>query len=809
MTRFFLLVFCVLSMAAVWCQAGWELHPSEFSLRGKREALQLIATWRDGDRVADHTRGAEYVIADSAVVSVSRDGVVRPRSNGVTTIRLGESTVKVRVSGIQSPAPVSFRHETLPVLSRLGCSAGSCHGSPHGKGSFRLSLRAFDPALDGLTLVSEELGRRTNPIEPDKSLLLLKPTTAVSHEGGKKLDKESEEYALLRSWIAEGAALRKGEESTCTGIEIYPSESRVLHFPDANQQFSVQAKFSDGTRRDVTHLAVFESSNTKVAEVSRQGLVSGVERGGVAVIARYLEFIESTSLTFVKKIDGFEWADRKPANYVDEHVYRKLRQLQFAPSQQSEDLEFVRRVYLDVTGQLPSAEAIGHFVEDRDPRKRALLIDTLLEGEDHASFWAQKWGDLLRVSKKQIGHASVFKFSRWLVNAVSSNMPYDEFAREILTARGSSLVYPAANYYRAAGNTFDAMETSAQLFLGSRIQCAKCHNHPFERWTQDNYYGLAAFFNRVERKKTGKGEELIVYSRQDGEVSHPATGETMKPWAPKAGEMEVEQSFDRRDVFTEWLTGEDNPFFAQVEANRIWSYLLGRGIVEPFDDFRDTNPPSNPPLLKALAQDFRQSGYDRRHLLRVILNSNTYQAASETNQFNRDDRTYFSHYQPRMLTAEQLVDALGVVTGRPMKFEGVPPELRATELPAPDLRAHNRGRIGEVEFMKVFGQPERQTICECERGDESSLGQALQMYNGQLIHDMITAKDGHLHQWIREGLNEEEIVRKLYFSALCRPPGDKELALHLQYIRGAENATTALEDTLWIVLNKSEFLFQH
>ena len=809
MTRFILPLLCVLGMATPLCRAGWELYPPEFILRGERDSLQLIATWRDSERVADRTRSARYVTDDPGIVSVSGGGKVRPRSNGVTTIRLGDSRVKITVTGIQSPDPVSFRHETLPVLSRLGCSAGSCHGSPHGKGNFRLSLRAFDPALDGLTLVREELGRRTNPIEPEKSLLLLKPTTAVTHEGGKKLDEESPEYALLRSWIAEGAALRKEEESICTGIEIHPSEARVLHFPDANQQFSVHARFSDGTTRDVTHLAVFESSNTKVAEVSREGLVSGVERGGAAVIVRYLEFIESTSLTFVRQIDGFKWVERAPANYIDELVYRKLRQLQFVSSKQAGDREFLRRVYLDVTGQLPPAGKIDSFVKDDDPRKRAVLIDALLESEEHASFWAQKWGDLLRVSKKQIGHASVFKFNRWLVNAVSSNMPYDEFAREILTARGSSLVYPAANYYRAAGNTFDAMETSAQLFLGSRIQCAKCHNHPFERWTQDNYYGLAAFFNRVERKKTGKGEELIVYSRSDGEVSHPATGETMKPWAPKAGEMEVDNSHDRRDAFTVWLTGERNPFFAEVEANRIWAHLLGRGIVEPFDDFRDTNPPTNPPLLAALTRDFRQSGYDRRHLMRVILNSNTYQAASEATDLNREDRTYFSHYQPRMLTAEQLVDALGAVTGRPMKFEGVPPEVKATELPAPDLKPHNRGRIGDVEFMKVFGQPERQTICECERGDDSSLGQALQMYNGKLVHDMITAGDGHLQRWIREGISEEEIVRKLYVSALCRPPGDKELALHLQYIREAENTAAALEDTLWIVLNKSEFLFQH
>ncbi len=352
------------------------------------------------------------------------------------------------------------------------------------------------------------------------------------------------------------------------------------------------------------------------------------------------------------------------------------------------------------------------------------------------------------------------------------------------------------------------METSAQLFLGSRIQCAKCHNHPYERWTQDNYYGLAAFFNRVERKKTGRGDELIVFTKGDGEVTHPASRKTMVPWVPKAGAIEVAGEADRRDAFAAWLTRENNPFFARVEANRIWAYAMGRGIVEPFDDFRDTNPPSNPPLLEALASAFIESGYDRRHLLRTILNSRTYQASSQASRFNRDDHRYFSHYQPRMLTAEQLVDALGTVTGRPMQFTGVPTHMKATQLPAPDLKPHDRNRIGEVEFMKVFGQPERQTICECERGDDSSLGQALELFNGKLVHGMITHKEGRLHRWIREGL-DEVVVRRLYALALSRPPSDRELTLHREYLDNSEDRTRALEDTLWAVLNKSEFLFQH
>lgn len=789
--------------------AETEVFPPEIMLEGRRDQVQLVVTRNQDGQLQDLTRGATYEVENPAIVSVSENGVVNARSNGTTRVVIDGVVSKVVVTGVEEPAPISFRHETLPLFSRLGCSAGSCHGSPHGKGSFRLSLRASDAGLDQETVVMEEFGRRTNPIEPEKSLLLLKPLTEVSHEGGKKLEKGSPEYELLKGWIQEGAQVQESKELHCVGIELFPASARVLKFPHAEQQIAVHARFSDGSKRDVTHLAVFESSDTKVAVVTRSGLVRGVERGDLAVIVRYLEHIESVSLTLVREVEGFEWKNPPVANYIDTHVYAKLRQLQFEPAPLSGDREFIRRLYLDLTGLLPAPEKVEAFVADNRAEKRVQLIDELLESENHASYWAQKWGDLLRVSKKQLGSGPVYKLNRWLVNTVAENVPYDQFARDLLTAQGSSRIHPAANYYRAAADTLDAMETSAQLFLGSRIQCAKCHNHPFERWTQDNYYGLAAFFNRIERRKTGKGSELVVIAKKDGEVMHPERKEPMKPWAPKGGNLEIPNERDRREAFADWLTKANNPFFAHVEVNRIWAYLMGRGIVEPFDDFRDTNPPTNPPLLAALAKDFVALGYDRRALLRKILNSRTYQATSRTTPLNKDDTRYFSHYQPRMLTAEQLVDALGDITGRPMQFVGVPPSTRATQLPAPDLKPHNRGRIGEIEFMKVFGQPERQTICECERGDDSSLGQALELFNGRLVNGMISSGDGRLHRWIKEGVADEEIVTRFYQRALCRPPVPRELELHLAYLKKAENHMQALEDTLWIVLNKSEFLFQH
>ena len=408
-----------------------------------------------------------------------------------------------------------------------------------------------------------------------------------------------------------------------------------------------------------------------------------------------------------------------------------------------------------------------------------------------------------------MGHNSVFKYNRWLRAAVSSNMPYDQFVRELLTSSGSTLIYPAGNYYRTAGDTNDAMETTAQLFLGTRIQCAKCHNHPFERWTQDNYYGMAAFFNRIQRKKTGRGEEVILWTADSGEVINPRTNRAAKPWVPVAGQLPIGPQASRREVFVDWLTSSNNPFFARVEVNRIWSLVMGRGIVEPSDDFRDSNPPANAPLLDALAKDFIDHKFDRKHILRTILNSRTYQTGSRPNDFNRNDTKYFSHYLPRRLTAEQLVDALGQVTGRPIQFDLVAIGTKATWLPAPDLKPHDRARLGNTEFLKVFGQPERQSVCECERGDETSLGQALELLNGEFIHEMLTDGNTIFRQALGANEPHKETVIDLYRRALSRLPSEAELKTSLAYIESQANKAFALEDVCWAIINKDEFLFQH
>lgn len=790
-----------------------EVFPPQFELANPRSSTQLVVTGHlFGGEVVDVTRAATFLVKNSGVLNVSASGLVTPKSDGLTQIQISLNGVThsltARVSGQQSAAAVSFEHETLPALAKAGCSGGACHGSPHGKGEFRLSLFGFEPAFDRASLVRESQSRRVNTIKPAESLLLRKPTMQIPHAGGRRLKQGDALYSLLHDWIGEGCPADP-PETACLGIEVFPAANRVLRFPAKTQQFSVRAKFADGSVRDVTHLSQFSLSDPTIANASSSGQITGSKRGETAVIVRYLEFIETPLLTFVQDVEDFVWNDPPTFNYVDENVDQKLKQLQYQPADVCSDEMFVRRVYLDVVGTLPTLEEADRFLTDGAPDKRKRLIDKLLDRPEYALFWSQKWGDLLRVSRKQIGLNSVFKYSQWLQAAISNNMPYDQFARELLTASGSTITSPAGNYYRTAGDTMDAMESTAQLFMGTRIQCAKCHNHPFERWTQSNYYGLASFFNRVERRKTDQPEEVILWSRNSGEVHHPTDSRVMKPWVPVTGDLEITNTADRRTALAEWLTSPENPFFARVEVNRIWAQVMGRGIVEPFDDFRDSNPPANAPLLDALAQDFVDHNFDRLHILRTILNSRTYQADSRPSDFNRDDKKYFSHYMPRQLTAEQLVDSLGQVAGRPKQFGLVAPDTKATWLPAPDLQPHDRSKLGEVDFLKVFGQPERQSVCECDRGDDSSLGQALELLNGSFVNQLLTDENNRLHRYVRTDRPTKEVIIELYRLALSRHPSESELNHSLAYAESHSDKARALEDICWAIVNKDEFLFQH
>jgi hypothetical protein len=782
-----------------------EVFPPVVKLVGPRSRAQVVVTGYGVDgSVRDVTRECQIVSAIAATASVEQS-VVLPRQDGKTQLTVtaeGKSTtVPVEVIRYASEQPVSFEFEMLAALSKQGCNSGACHGSPSGKGGFRLSLRAFDTVLDQQTLIREDLGRRTNALDADASLLLAKPMMRLPHGGGLKLTKRDPAYAILHQWIAEGCRPDADDAAKCVRIEVSPRTGRLLKFPHATQQLAVVAHFADGSSRDVTQLACYSSSDAAVADVSPDGLVTGTDRGEAAIIVRYLEHIESCSLTFVKDIPGYDWPSPLAANYIDEHVHAKLRQLQYLPAGLASDDEFLRRVYLDVLGQLPTLDETKAFLSDTSNNKRVKLIDNLLDRPEHAKFWALKWGDLLRMTSTQVGNGGVFKYHRWLERAFTTNMPYDQFARELLSSSGSTLAQPTANFYRTATDAQDTVESISQLFLGARLQCAKCHNHPFERWTQDNYFGLTAFFNRVQRKKSPRGDEMLIYLSHSGEVTQPRTGKQMKPWLPGQGDIEPPPTGDRRQPFVDWLTAKDNSLFAKVEANRIWTFVMGRGIVDPPDDFRESNPPSNAVLLDALAKDFSEHGFDRRHLLRTILNSRTYQADFRPTAGSKDEVKYFSHYQPRLLSAEQLLDAICAVTDLPEKFTGLPDGTKATALPAPDLAKH--------EFLKVFGQPERQTVCACERTGDSNLGMAIQFFNGPLIHGKLRDEKNRFRKLLTAGRPAEETIRELYLSAVCRQPTQKELDASLAHLAAKKDNITALEDIAWAILNTNEFLFQH
>ncbi|MBC8356200.1 MAG: DUF1553 domain-containing protein [Planctomycetes bacterium] len=629
---------------------------------------------------------------------------------------------------------ISFQYDVLPALSKQGCSGGACHGSPNGKGGFRLSLRGFDAELDRLTLLRETTGRRIDWLEPANSLILLKPTMQVAHGGGKQLQKDDLAYSILHDWIAAQCPDDPSETPRCVRIELQPP-SGELTWPVYEQQLKVVAFFADRTIRDVTALTVFTTSEDQVATVDGDGLVKGLARGETRIMARYLDYIDTTDLRFLKPIEGFEWNPPLENNLVDRQVFARLQRLQIQPSASCTHSEFIRRVYLDVVGILPTRTETESFLADDDEGKRRKLIDRLLEREEYAEFWAQKWSDLLRVKSSKLSTSGVHKFHRWMVRAVRENRPYDRIATELLTARGSTFSNPPASFYRAIADPNDCAESVSQLFLGIRIQCARCHNHPFDQWSQDNYYGIGAFFSRVQRKPVGTGDDVFVWLDRSSEATQPRTGKQLKPWLPLEGDVEVAAGEDRRELFADWLTSPDNPFFARVAVNRIWAHLLGRGIVDPVDDFRADNPAAHPELLDALADAFINSGYDQKQLIRSILNSQVYQLSSKTNASNEQDRKYFSHAYARPLGAEQLFDAICQTTDAPERFANLPVDTRATSLPSPEFGN---------EFLSVFGQPSRNTVCECERSDDSKLSQTLQLINGPLIPRKLRDSRGRL-----------------------------------------------------------------
>ncbi|MCI0460518.1 MAG: DUF1553 domain-containing protein [Gemmataceae bacterium] len=800
-----------------------SIHPPAVQLRGARAEQQLVVSEHArGSPVHDRTRVTRFTSSNPAVAVVSADGKVRPGGNGVATItaRAGslEATVSVRVAGLDCPDPVAFGTDVIPALTRAGCNAGSCHGTPTGKNGFKLSLRGYLPEQDHDSLTRDMHGRRLDLIRPEQSLLLLKAAAVIPHEGGARFRPDSPLYRLLRDWIAEGARLSPTPK--VARLEVFPAE-RVLHAPAGEQQLAVTAVFADGSRRDITGLARFSVNDPSLADVSADGLVRSQKMGEVSVLVSYLTEVATTRLTFLRDVPGFVWKAPPERNYIDKHVFAKLKLLRIQPSALCTDEEFVRRVYLDVCGILPTPEETSRFLaapltlpsppseggEGRvrgAPDKRARLIDELLERPEYADCWALKWVDRLGCNNRFVGQRGAYSYRQWIWEHVNANVPFDRFVRSLITASGPNYSEPPASFYRRIRNPETRVEAVSHLFLGVRIGCARCHNHPAERWTQDDYYGLAAFFSRV-RYRNGPfflgiyNKEETVWLDREGEVVHPRTGQAVKPRLLGGPEVKIVEGRDRREALARWVTSPTNPFFARVTVNRLWYHLLGRGIVDPVDDFRESNPPCNPQLLDALAKDFVAHGFDVKHTLRTILNSSTYQLSSATNTFNKDDEVYFSHYRVRQLPAEMLLDAICQVTGVPEPFKGVPLGTRAAQLPDGEL-FH--------PFLKAFGKPARAIECECEREGDSTLEQALLLEGGRLIQEKLRADGGRVARLAASKATPEAIAEELFLAALCRPPTAEERAVVVRRLRAGDRRQ-ALEDVLWVLLNHREFLFQH
>lgn len=712
---------------------------------------------------------------------------------------------------------LSFRHDVMAVISKAGCNMGVCHGNLHGKGGLRLSLRGEDPAGDFLTLTRDQLGRRINLSSPAESLILRKPAMLQAHEGGRRFEVDSPEYRVLRDWIAAGARDDGESAAALEGLTVEPSEV-VLVEPESAFQLRATAKFADGSERDVTRWAVYEPA-LPIMSISVDGHVERETNGETTILVRYLDQQRAVRVAFVPARPDFVFHAPTARNIVDEFVFAKLDKLRMNPSELCDDRTFARRAYLDLLGQIPTADEARRFVEDAHPDKRAILIDELLARPEFARFWSRKWCDLLRVEEKTLDRKGVANFSHWIEQSLAEGRPLDEMVREIVAAQGSTYLNPPANLYRALRDPLDRGESLAQVFLGVRLQCARCHNHPFDRWTQDDYYAWAAIFAPIDykilennrRDQNDKHEfdgEQIVYMRSAEKLKNPRTGKPAPP-RPLGGDANCEAKGSERLVeIADWLTDEAGDRFALAQANRIWSELMGRGIVDPPDDFRVNNPPTHPELLAALARELVERDYDLRSLVRLIANSATYQLATEPNETNSDDTLNYSRVVPRRLSAEQLLDSVSGALAADLKFNGYPQGTAAGEIAGVNaIRPRDKAPSPADRFLALFGKPPRLMSCACERSTEPTLNQAFEMLSGELLQRQLASGDGLLARTTE--LSAQESIGELYWTILNRAPTEAEAVELARLLETAPERRGALEDIAWGLLNSSEFLLRN
>lgn len=713
-------------------------------------------------------------------------------------------------------AAISFRNQVIPILTRAGCNSGACHGALAGKGGLKLSLRGYDPETDHFVLTRQALGRRVDRQEPAKSLLLLKPAMALTHGGGLKLEVGSADYQVVADWIAGGAPGPRADDPHAERLEITPPV--VVAKPKDQVRLRVKVWYSDGTARDVTPWAKFNSSEDLVAGVDADGKVSVAGHGEAAITVWFSNLVAAMRIAspLPNQVEAREYVAAPRFNYIDDLLLKKLESLRIPPSPQSTDAEFIRRAYLDAAGILPTPEEVKGFLADARTDKRARLIDGLLDRPEFVDYWTYKWSDVLLITTRKLPQAGVWSFYQFVRQSVADNKPWDRFARDILTARGGTLENGAANYFILHKDVTELTEATAVTFLGMSITCCRCHNHPLEKWTQDQYWGMASLFARVGLKNGDRPGDVVVQSLPQGDVPHPRRNLAMPPTPLDAKPLPAGSALDRRQYFADWLTSAENSYFARALVNRVWRNFLGRGLVEAEDDLRQTNPPTNPELLDALTRDFIAHRFDVKYLIRTIMNSAAYQRSSTTLPGNAADDRFYSHYLIRRLSAEVILDAYAQVTGVPTPFThlvsnaadsttpytGYPLGTRALQLP--DSRVASR-------FLDAFGRPDRAQPCSCERQQDSSVGQALHVNNGQTLNDKIRARNGRIEAWLNEKIGDDEAVQRLYRLALCREPTEAErkkfTALLAEAADKPGSRREALEDLFWAVLASKEFVF--
>jgi hypothetical protein len=793
-------------LTAVTVESG-RLKDGLVTISGRDSGQQLVVTGQyDSGQSRDLTRKSTYEASPAGIVNVDATGLVTPIAEGEATVHVVatpgiDANLKVKVANLVQDLPINFANQITPVFTKYSCNGGGCHGKSGGQNGFRLSLLGFEPKEDFEYLVKEGRGRRLFPAAPDQSLLLLKATARLPHGGGQRIEFDSPAYRLMKRWIEQGMPYGSPSDPVVTHIEVLPAE-RLMERESA-QQIVVVAHYSNGSSEDVTRTTTFDSNDTEMAEVSASGQVTtGQLTGSVAVMARYQGHVGVFRATIPLGVE----TNNLPAgrNFIDELVHKKLKALGLPSSQVADDASFLRRVTVDLAGRLPTLEEAEAFLADQSPTKREGAINRLLDSTDYADYFANKWSAILRNKRRQdFEKNATFSFHEWIRQSLNENKPYDQFVREILTATGQPGTNPPAAWYREVKDQSAQVEDTAQLFLGLRIQCARCHHHPFEKWSQQDYYGVAAFFSQVGRKRGEVQDADRIYHRRGvAQAQNPKTGQGVKPTGLGAPPLDLPADADPRHALADWMSAKDNPFFAKSLVNRYWKHFFGRGLVDPEDDMRVTNPASNPELLDALAKDFVDHNFDLKHLCRTIAGSTTYQLAAEPNEWNQDDKQNFSRYYPKRLNAEVLLDAIDQVTGTQTNFGGIPMGTRAVQLPDNGFNSY---------FLTVFGRPESSSACECERSSEANLAQSLHLLNSGEIQGKLTAGNGKAQVLASDKDRPHELkIRELYLLAFSRPPLPEEMTIAIAHINKNEmDPKRAYEDIVWALINTKEFLFNH